>query len=232
MRNMKLIKPRPKSAFKVVAACFLTIALILPSFVSAKERKSGRNLFIKMKDGRTVEGELLAVKGDLLIMMEASSLAGVEVQIGEVLYLKVNKKSKFLQGLQLGFLSGAATGGVIGLLSGDDEGGWFAMTAEEKALAGALAFGILGMSIGGIAGAIAGIDESIDPTSMSPAQMNFILNKLKSYSRIVDELPQNLKILPSTPTKEEYKAFEKETPAASSKESGNYLSLPLKPEKN
>jgi small nuclear ribonucleoprotein (snRNP)-like protein len=206
---MKLIKSRPKSAFKVIAACFLAIALILPCFVSAKERKFGRNLFIKMKDGRTVEGELLAVKGDLLIMMEASSLTGVEVQLGEALYLKVNKKSKFLQGLELGFLSGAATGGVIGLLSGDDEKGWFAMTAEEKALLGALGFGILGMSIGGIAGAIAGIDESIDLTSMSPAQMNLILNKLKSYSRIADELPQNLKILPSTPTKEEYKAVEK-----------------------
>jgi hypothetical protein len=184
-----------------------------------------------MKDGRTVEGELLAVKGDLLIMMEASSLAGIEVQIGEVLYLKVNKKSKFLQGLQLGFLSGAATGGMIGLLSGDDEEGWFAWTAEQKALFGALGFGILGMSIGGIAGAIAGIDESIDLTSMSPAQMNLILNKLKSYSRIADELPQNLKILPSTPTKEEYKAVEKETPAASFKESGNGRSQPLRPEK-
>jgi hypothetical protein len=231
MKNMKPIKQRKKSAFKVIAACSLAIALILPCLVSAKERKFGRNLLVKMKDGRIIEGELLAVKDDLLIMMNASSLTGTEVQIGEVLYLKVNKKSKLLQGIGLGFLSGAATGGIIGLLSGDDEGGWFAMTAGQKALFGALGFGILGMPIGGIAGAITGIDESIDLTSMPPGQTNLLLNKLKSYSRVAGELPQNLKILPSTPTKEEYKAVEKETPAAPSKELANYLSLHAKPEK-
>lgn len=42
MRNRKLIKLRTKSAFKVIPACFLAIALILPCLVSAKERKSGQ----------------------------------------------------------------------------------------------------------------------------------------------------------------------------------------------
>jgi len=231
MRNMKLIKSRSKSAHKVIPACFLVVALILPHPVSASGRKSGQTLFILMKDGRTIEGELLAVKGDRLIIMDSSSLAGIEVQIGEALHLQVRKKSKFFQGLGIGLLSGAAAGALIGLLSGDDEGGWFSMTAGEKALAGALGLGILGAPIGGIAGAIAGIDESIDLTEMTPVQKDLILKKLKSHARMADELPQNLKILPSAPADEKSKAARKETSDVPPKEPSKTMSPPAKSEK-
>lgn len=51
-----------------------------------------------------------------------------------------------MEGLGLGLLSGVVTGAVIGFADGDDESGFFAFTAEEKALLGGILLGGAGAS--------------------------------------------------------------------------------------
>ena len=49
-------------------------------------------------------------------------------------------------------MTGFIVGGFVGLVSGDDEPGWFSFTAEEKALI----LGVLGTAPGAIIGGIVG----------------------------------------------------------------------------
>lgn len=76
--------------------------------------------------------------------MDVSFLHLNNINIGEII------GSKFWKGFLYGGLIGGATGAFVGLISGDDEGGWFAMTAGDKALIGAA----LGIVIGGVIGGI------------------------------------------------------------------------------
>ena len=64
-----------------------------------------------------------------------------------------------LRGAGFGLLIGGVGGAFSGLISGDDEPGWFAFTAEEKALIGGIAFGGMGTVLGGVIGALAPTDQ-------------------------------------------------------------------------
>ena len=77
--------------------------------------------------------------------VERSEIAAMDVSI--------QRQRKVLKGLGVGLLLGAASGVVIGLASGDDEGGLIAFTAEEKAL---MAGAMLGLT-GGVVGLIVGL---------------------------------------------------------------------------
>lgn len=73
-----------------------------------------------------------------------------EIYIPDIEMIRIRKSNSILRGALIGSIAGFLAGGIIGLVSGDDpkEEYWFPMTAEEKALAGALAFGFAGANIG------------------------------------------------------------------------------------
>lgn len=62
------------------------------------------------------------------------------------------KWKKFSKGALFGALIGGASLGIAGLLSGDDEPGFFAYTAGQKAYVGAYAGALIGSVIGGLIG--------------------------------------------------------------------------------
>ena len=68
--------------------------------------------------------------------------------------LEVNRGGRrhILRSFAVGLGIGALTGVVVGFASGDDDGGWFAFTAQEKAVIGGVALG----AVGGVAGFVAG----------------------------------------------------------------------------
>jgi hypothetical protein len=181
------------------------VAVVLSFVVSspAKEKEHGAELLIQTKDGRTVKAELLAVKGRDLIMRDSSAISEVIVGIDEARSIKVIKKSKFFQGLGWGLLVGGGGGAGIGFLSGDDKGGWFALTAEEKALAGGIFFGALGSALGGIYGIIKGMDEYVETEGKAPQEIEGILIKLDRKARFLQRQPQA--ILNPEPTPEKSK---------------------------
>ncbi len=73
------------------------------------------------------------------------------LQLNTVILKKKNAISKWAL---IGFGSGAVIGTIIGFSSGDDETGWFAKTAEEKAVWGAISGGVIGACTGVIIGSL------------------------------------------------------------------------------
>jgi hypothetical protein len=91
--------------------------------------------------------------------------------------IRIGEKNRVSKGLLYGALTGIALGGIIGLSSGDDPPGWFAWTAEEKALIG----GILGAFGGGLVGTGVGALATVN----IPIHGNF--NNFKKNKHILQE---------------------------------------------
>lgn len=179
---------------KIILAALFIAVVAFPSHSYSKVKKHGAELLIQKKDGQRIKGELLTVKGSNLLLKDSSSLSGLTLDIGEINSIQVVKKSKLFQGLGYGLLIGGGSGAFVGFMSGDDKPGWFSMTAQQKALLGAIGLGILGASLGGICGAIKGIDESIEMEGRSTEEIMLILKKLNSSSRYPTELPEYINV--------------------------------------
>lgn len=173
-------------------ATAVAVVLSLVMSLVAKEKKQGAELLVQTKDGRAVKAELLAVKERNLILMDTLTSSEIVIGIDQARSIKIVKKSKLFQGLGLGLLVGGGGGAGIGFLSGDDKGGWFALTAEEKALYGAVGFGILGSALGGIYGIIKGTDEYVETEGMTPQEIEGILIKLDGKARFPQRQPQDI----------------------------------------
>ena len=178
---------------KLVLLFTLMAILALGSNSLAKEKKHGAELLIKTQAGQLIKAELLTIKGFELILMDTSSPSGITIDIREIESIRIVKKSKFLPGLGYGLLFGGGTGGLLGLASGDDKGGFFAFTATEKAVMYGLGLSILTVPIGGIIGATRGIDETIILEDKTPEEKVSILRKLNLLSRSPGKLSQSLK---------------------------------------
>jgi hypothetical protein len=187
-------KTASKSMIKVFIPVFVLFSLLfLLSDSFAKEKRNGALILVQKTDGQRIEAELLAVKDTSLILMDSGSLSGTTEDIRDIRTIQIIKKSKFFKGLGYGLLIGGGSGALIGLLSGNDQGGFFQFSAGEKALMGGIGLAIFGAPIGGMWGAIAGIDETISLEGRSPEEIKRILNKLKSQARFPVEVPENLK---------------------------------------
>lgn len=162
--------------------------LVSPGFSLAKE-KPGAMLRLEREGGRIVRGELLEVEGESLVILDNENMAKSSQNIRELRRIVIEKKSSFLKGMGLGLLVGGGGGAALGLLSGDDERGWFSFTAGEKALMGGIGFGLLGALAGGILGGLSSADESIDLTALSDYQKKMVLNKLATKSRFSIKTP-------------------------------------------
>jgi hypothetical protein len=179
---------------KVFVPVFVLLGLLfLVSDSSAKEKSNGALILVQNIDGQRIEGELLAVKDTSLILMDSGNLSGITEDIHDIRTIQILKKSKLFKGLGYGLLIGGGSGALIGLLSGSDQEGFLRFSAGEKALMGGIGFAILGAPIGGIWGAIEGIDETISLEGRSPEEIKRILNKLSLLARFPVELPENLK---------------------------------------
>ncbi len=192
MTHLKIEESR-SSKWLIILLC-LTISLSLPAYLEAKEKKLGNNLIIEMNTGHLIEGELIAVHDYVLILLLGQGRDTSHVSIIDVGHIYIQKKSKFLKGAGMGLLFGGTTGALIGFASGDDTDGFIQFTASEKALALGIVLGVAGATIGGIGGAIAGVDETVSIKSTSPDKLYSILNKLKSYARYEAGIPEDFTI--------------------------------------
>jgi hypothetical protein len=138
---------RSKDFLRLWAAVILSLAL-LASAMEGKERK-GAQLIITKKDGKVLQGELLAVKGQDLILLDNSTSGEVTAGLVDIQAIKVVKKSQWFTGM----LVGAVVGIVAGVLSGkssqnqDPNDDW-TLTKGQGAVAGAIGYGFLGAAVG------------------------------------------------------------------------------------
>jgi len=148
--------------------------LIYPGNLAAK--KKGAHLVVEKQDGQFIEGELLSVKENSLLVMTSGSETGVTIDINEIEKIKIKRKNKSGKGALLGagacFLIGSVAGANNSVLR-DNVGGNLGLIA---AVPGAL--------IGGIVGAmIPGSYKTIPVKGKSPSKIKKIMELLKEKAR-------------------------------------------------
>ncbi|GAG24033.1 unnamed protein product, partial [marine sediment metagenome] len=127
---------------------FLMFSLMaLTTLITAKEKR-GANLIIQKTDGQQVKGELITVKENSLLLLSSEG-ADISVDVRNIKFIKIVKKSKLLKGAGYGFLILGVPGAIyLTAYPGTDSQRWL------YALGGA-SLGLYSAIIGGIIGAIA-----------------------------------------------------------------------------
>lgn len=174
-----------KKSKKLIALFLIFSLLTLSINLYAKERR-GAELIIVKKDGQQIRGELITVKPSSLLLLNTEG-RDVSVGNGDIRVIRIVKKSKFFQSLGIGLLIGAGTGAILGLAEGgpiDFFGG--TVTAGENALIGGALLGFNGLILGGIAGASAGKDKTIQIEGKPDLENEEVLEKLRKKARIRD----------------------------------------------
>jgi hypothetical protein len=175
---------------KTVLICLILALLVSPSMSMKKEK--GAAVVVQTRDDRQLQGELITVKMDSLLLMDAETSADVSVNIEDVKFIRIVRPSKVAFGAGLGLLVGAAAGAGLGFLLGDDEpadigsGEQEVRKASEKALLLGGLFGAIGAVGGGITGYDAGKDEVILLEGLPPEDKALALEQLRRHSRIED----------------------------------------------
>ncbi len=161
---------------KKFISLFLVFSLLALSVnLYAKERR-GAKLIITKKDGQQVQGELITVKPNSLLLLNTEG-KDVSVGIADIKVIRIVKKSKALLAAGLGFLIGAAVGAAVG---GSLEAGWVEMGIEISALMGGFAFAI----VAGFIVSSRGKDKIIQIEGMSNLEIRETLDKLRKKARI------------------------------------------------
>ncbi|UCH96874.1 MAG: hypothetical protein JSV88_08490 [Candidatus Aminicenantes bacterium] len=166
----------------------VVFSLLCPGNLWAK-RKGAQLQIIKL-DGDIIEGELLRVKENSLLLM--TSVSGTAIDINEIDEIKIKKrKTKSGKGAAIGAGVGFVIGGVIGGSRYTEvifDGG--SPTFGNRMLVGsitgalcAIPCALLGASIGGSIPAGYKTAETIDVKRAHPHEIKYILKKLKKKAR-------------------------------------------------
>jgi hypothetical protein len=147
------------------------LTLALPGSLMAREKR-GASVIIALKDGHFVEGELIAVRPDSLLLLAGKDES---VPLAVIRSVRVVRKSQAL----VGGLCGLAAGVVTAALSSKD---------DPLPPFGTAAVGIIfipsGIGLGAGAGALAGKDKLIRLEGMTDPQVRVALVYLRKKARI------------------------------------------------
>ena len=128
---------------KKFISLFLAFSLVMLSVnLYAKERR-GAKLIVTKLDGQLIEGELIAVKPNSLLLLDTEG-KDVSVGIADIKVIRVVKKSKVGLGAGIGLLIGVVPGALIGYRVG--------MRTSEGAIWGGVIGGLATTLIGGFIG--------------------------------------------------------------------------------
>lgn len=166
----------------LLRATMAVLLLALPAALVAA--RQGAALRLQLLDGRQLAGELLAVKGETLLLLDRSG-SGLQADIQDVAALVIVRESQVGKGIFRGLLAGFLIGGLIGVpmgLSGDnnDFGPLFPIV-----ILGGLGGGA-GAIIGGGAGIIASSNEKIRCRERGGAWRGALLKRLQRLARFRD----------------------------------------------
>ncbi len=157
-------------------AVLLTLALIGPA-LSAGERK-GAELVLVLRNGSVVQGELLSVKGNEILLLRGSTSAEETEQLADIESIKVLRKSKWLTGMVIGAVAGALLGAAVSPKNVDPNADDVALDKGSGAFVGAIGFGALGAYIGSTVK-----DKTIRVERTDPKYLAGIAAKLKKWAR-------------------------------------------------
>ena len=179
---------------KKIISLFLVILLLSLNCTTIKLKKSDRRFGLSgnhkgaqiemiTKDDQHIRGELIAIKRDSILLLEQDTKMDVTIVIKDIKIVRLVKKTSVLSSAGIGFLSGVAFGTVVGVGIYNEGSSWLD-DARENIIGGALFLGITGVIIGGLAGIVSGIDETIQIEGKSDSEIIEILRKLRGKARI------------------------------------------------
>ena len=166
---------------KLTALILVFSLVVLSGNLSAAQRK-GVKLVIQKTDGQEVAGELVTVKRDALLILDAETESDTAVPLNDINVITVDNKSLMFElGLGAALLAGAARLSLHSALEKDlanTEG------ATEHQVQEVWLWGAIGGGVGAIAGAVSGINKTIHIQGESDADIQSSLEKLSKKARV------------------------------------------------
>lgn len=163
-----------------LTSLFLVFALVaLSGNLIGKERK-GVKLDIQKIDGQKVNGELITVKPDSLLLLDSEGV-DVSVDIKDVESIKILKKSKAYELGLAGFLVGATIRGVGHSMVRKEEVG---EETTQHFFQASIVWGFYAGVAGIVIGMALGIDKTIKIEGKSDVEIDAALEKLSKKARI------------------------------------------------
>jgi hypothetical protein len=170
---------------KKFIALFLMLSLMMLSANLYAKQRRGAKLIVIKKDGGQIEGELITVKPNSLLLLDTAG-KDVSVDVEEIKVIKIVYKKLAAVGWSvLGFsLTGASTGAVFAVFPG------FIVAAIEGVSVSSLMveWGAIGALVGAIVGAIVGVVvkpvETIKIEGKSDKKIKKALKKLRKKARV------------------------------------------------
>ena len=159
---------------KKFIALFLAFSLMMLSVnLYAKERR-GAKLLITKKDGQQIQGELITVKPNSLLLLDTEG-KDVSVGIADIKVIRVMKKSK---GARTGFLIGVGLALIVGV--GE-------IGAEVHGFIPSFIDGLIFFALpGALIGSAAGKDKTIHFEGMTDLEIKEAMDYLRKKARIRD----------------------------------------------
>ena len=174
---------------KKIIALLLVISVLVavPEDLAAKERR-GAKVLIQKKDGFVIEGELIAVKKNMLLLLDSQLGADVSIDIYNVKIIKVVKDVKATNGFYLGIgiisggTAGAIFGGIVHPLS--PRSSWKFSYVPQP-----IFFGVIGALAGTILALIGSnmtAKSIIEIEGSSPEEIKAVLGDLRIQARVLN----------------------------------------------
>jgi hypothetical protein len=163
---------------KKIMTLIIGVSLLFPSGALFAKEKRGVQLEIMKTDAIKINGELIAVKQNGILLLETSPRIGEDIDISNIKYIKTKKNLTTPFGTIVLLLVGTAAGTSIGY-----HAGW--QTSQ-----GAFIGGGIGLFVGGVFGS--GIDsiikksETFDIEGKSQEQIKVFLENLRTQARFPD----------------------------------------------
>ena len=171
---------------KKFLALFLVFCLFaLSGNLSAQARK-GVKVSVATIDGQTVDGELISVKRDSLLILDAETQADTSLNMSDIKTILVNNKARIIELGVAGALLGVALQGLIQktdrktthAVGGDDD-----QNISQEATS-FVEYGSIGLGTGALLGAVVGMNKEIQIQGRSDADLQQDLEKLSKKARV------------------------------------------------
>ena len=183
---------------KTKLVTLLAILLLFSTALHAQKTKNKNKVHkvwvSKVDNSKIIKGLLYEVNDGSLKIIDRHSIE-ISIDAPNIGIIKIRRKGKIGNGVLIGALTGFATGGIIGLMSGDEpdktvEGNWlFGAYTVEGTPAGekALLYGFPMALVGGGAGAIIASKKNKIVINGDINNYKNNLEILKSYSMVINK---------------------------------------------
>jgi hypothetical protein len=161
----------------VLALTFVLVMAVLQLPLAAARWQRGATVEVAMTDGRFVSGELLAVKGNQLIIHDGAGGRGYSVNMEQVWGIRIKKKSRVMSVLAIGLVTGLGIGVGIAKIAGSS------LHDDVFAARMIISAPFLAATIGGLIGANQSRPKTISVKEQTPIQVEWSLHYLENRAR-------------------------------------------------